>query len=156
VFLWGGEAEDSTAKSALKSKHLGAPGKDFAIVRRSSRVGGQGTAIVAPSLASALHVAEACAAADPSLRIICDFGPVLGAEGTPDEKLIGRLRAGSDMPGFPASRPLATLNFTTQAVVEFGASLTVHAVGRAEEGEGAKRQSGLPVYRIRLEEARQL
>jgi hypothetical protein len=71
----------------------------------------------------------------------------------PDEKMIARLRAGSDLPGFPSGRSLATLPFAAQAVAEFGQRLDVRAVGRAEEGrdEGdgqARRRSGLPVYRM--------
>jgi CRP-like cAMP-binding protein len=156
VFLWdvaAGRADQAAVKKALKAKTLGAAAKDFSVVARASRVGGEGTAIVAPTLVAALHFAEACADADAALRIICDFGPVVGPDLAPDEKAIARLRAGSDMPGFPLGRPLATLPFAAQAVSELGADLDVRAVGRTEEargeGEGnARRRSGLPVYRI--------
>jgi hypothetical protein len=67
--------------------------------------------------------------------------------------MIARLKAGSDLPGFPLGRPLATLAFATQVVADFGAKLEVRAVGRTEEIKGdaetkARRKSGLPVYRI--------
>ncbi len=156
VFLWdvaGSRADQAAIKKALKTKALGANAKEFLIVPRTSRVGGEGTAIVAPTLDAALRLAEACADED-AVRIICDFGPVLGADMQPDEKMIARLKVGSDMPGFPNGRPLSTLPFAAQAVAEFGARLVVRAVGRAEEtrgaeGEGrARRRSGLPVYRV--------
>ena len=158
VLLWDvaeNRADQAAIKKAIKSKSLGAGAKDFSIVPRTSRVGGDGTAIVAPTLDSALRLAEACADEKGAVRIICDFGPVLGADMQPDEKMIARLKAGSDMSGFPSGRPLATLPFAAQAVCEFGARLDVRAVGRGEEtrgeGEGrARRRSGLPVYRVGL------
>ena len=161
VFLWdvaGNRADQIVVKKALKSKTLGAAAKEFLVVQRSSRVGGEGTAIVAPTLAAALRFAEACAEANAAMRIICDFGPALGADEQPDEKSIARFKAGSDMPGFPGGHPLATLSFAAQAVAEFDADLDVRAVGRTEEarGEGdhARRRSGLPVYRVGLKKVR--
>jgi hypothetical protein len=71
---------------------------------------------------------------------------------------IARLKAGSDMPGFPPGRPLATLAFAAQAVADFGAGVDVRAVGRTdetradEEGQ-SRRRSGLPVYRVGLRKA---
>jgi CRP-like cAMP-binding protein len=159
VLVWdvaGTRADHDAIKQALKAKDLGAGKAGFQIVARASRVGGAGTAVVAPTLEAAIKFAEACAA-DPSeagaLRIISDFGPVLGADMQPDAKMIARLKAGSDMPGFPSGRALATQAFAAQAVAEFGTRLDVRAVGRTEEtrgeGEGrARRRSGLPVYRI--------
>ena len=152
-------ADQDAIKQALKAKNLGAKKDEFQIVARASRVGGEGTAVVAPTLEAAVKFAEACAAASgetAALRIITDFGPVLGADLRPDAKMIARLKAGSDMPGFPSGRPLATLAFAAQAVTEFGARLDVRAVGRTEEmrsGEASgrtRRRSGLPVYRIAL------
>ncbi len=154
VLLWdvGGSGADEAAlkKSGVAKK------KDFSIVARSSRVGGEGTAIVAPSLEAAIRLAESCAEGKggDALRIICDFGPVLGADADPDERMIAKLKAGSDMPGFPPGRPLSTLAFAAQAVAEFGFSLQTRAVGRADEtaedAGKARRRSGLPVYRLSL------
>ena len=153
VLFWdiggSGADEKAVAKSGVAKK------KDFSVVARSSRVGGKGTAVVAPSLAAAIELAETCASGKGGqhLRIICDFGPVLGADMKPDEKMIAHLEAGSDMPGFPPGRPLATLSFAAQAVAEPGGRVQPRAVGRADEtadGEGrGKRRSGLPVYRLR-------
>jgi hypothetical protein len=128
------------------------------VVPRTSRLGRDGTAVVVPTLEEAIRLAEASAAAPGPLRIICDFGPILGADMEPDPKMVARLKAGSDMPGFPTGRPLATLNFAAQAVAEFGSRLDVRAVGRAEEGrvsdgeeaQRLRRRSGLPVYRLVL------
>ena len=154
IFLWdvaGGRADEAAVKKSGVAKN-----KDFSVVARSSRVGGEGTAIVAPSLEAAIRLADSCAAgkSGEALRIICDFGPVLAADMKPEEKMIARLKAGSDLPGFPPGRPLATLSFAAETVAEFGDRLSVRAVGRTEEsrdGEGkTKRRSGLPVYRLSL------
>ncbi len=154
IFLWdvaGGRADEAAVKKSGVAKN-----KDFSVVARSSRVGGEGTAIVAPSLEAAIRLADSCAAGKSGevLRIICDFGPVLAADMKPEEKMIARLKAGSDLPGFPPGRPLATLSFAAETVAEFGDRLSVRAVGRTEEsrdGEGkTKRRSGLPVYRLSL------
>ena len=147
VLLWDvaeTRADQDAIKQALKAKDLGAKKSDFQIVARASRVGGEGTAVVAPTLEAAIRFAEACAVAAGeagALRIICDFGPVLGADMQPDPKMIARLKAGSDMPGFPSGRPLATLAFAAQAVAEFGARLDVRAVGRTEEARWRRRRS---------------
>lgn len=159
VLLWdvgGKRADQAAVKSALKAKDFSARKNEFHVVERASRVGGEGSAVVAPSLEASIRFAETCAKiADEagSLRIIMDFGPVLGADMEPDPKMIARLKAGSDMPGFPSGRPLATLAFAAQAVADFGAKLEVRAIGRTEEIRGetegrARRRSGLPVYRI--------
>jgi hypothetical protein len=149
--------QDAAVRQALKAKDLAAKKSEFHIVSRASRVGGEGTAVVAPTLEAALKFAESCAAASGeggALRIISDFGPVLAGDMQPDAKMIARLTAGSDMPGFPSGRPLATQAFAAQAVAEFGARLDVRAVGRTEEARGAdaegrvRRRSGLPVYRV--------
>ena len=142
-------ADQDAIKQALKAKDLGAKKGRFQIVARASRVGGEGTAVVAPTLEAAVKFAEACAELQAKrLRSAssADFGPVLGADLQPDAKMIARLKAGSDMPGFPSGRPLATLAFAAQAVAEFGARLDVRAVGRTEEtrgGEAKARTSAL-------------
>jgi hypothetical protein len=77
--------------------------------------------------------------------------------------MIARLKAGSDMPGFPTGQPLATLNFAAQALADFGPRLDVRAVGRSEEGRApeseagarGRRRSGLPVFRLSLKGERQ-
>ncbi len=137
--------------------------KDFSVLERASRVGGEGTAVVAPSLQDALALAKTLAAPSgrstaPSLRVICDFGPVLGGDMKPDEKMVARLKAGSDMPGFPLGRVLATQSFAAEAMAELGDAIEVYAVGRTEEGrdsEGgkAKRRPSVPVYRVALKGA---
>ena len=155
VFLWdsaGGRAD----KHALKAVGI-AKNKDFAAVERTSRVGGAGTAIVVPAFEDALAFARTCAAwtgkDDAALRVICDFGPALGADMKPDARMVARLRAGSDLPGFPPGRVLATQSFAAQAMMTLGDGIEVNAVGRTEEardGDGARarRRPTLPVYRV--------
>lgn len=156
VFLWD-VAGNRSDLDAIKRKEI-AGDKDLQIVPRTSRIGRDGTCLVAPDLKSALRVAELCADAENALRVICDFGPVLGNDLKPDARMIPRLKAGSDMPGFPVGRPVATLDFAAQALAEFGSRLDMRAVGRAEEAKGpdpdarARRRSGLPVYRLALRE----
>jgi hypothetical protein len=159
VFLWdasGGRADKQAVKKAGLARK-----KEFAVVERASRVGGDGTAVIAPSLQEALTLARSFAApggksATHSLRIICDFGPVLGADlKKPDEKMVARLTAGSDMPGFPLGRVLATQSFAAEAMLQLGEAIDVYAVGRTEEGrdgEGgrAKRRPSVPVYRVEV------
>jgi DNA-binding Lrp family transcriptional regulator len=156
VLLWD-VAGDRADLGAIKRTRA-AKDKRLRIVPRTSRLEREGTCIVAPSLEEAIALAERCAEEAGGLRVICDFGPVLGGDMEPDPKLIARLKAGADMPGFPTGRPLATLNFAAQAVVDFGARLDVRAVGRSEEGRAteseaggrARRRSGLPVFRLSL------
>jgi hypothetical protein len=152
VLLW----DVSGARADLAAvKTLGlAKKKDVFVVPRTARTGGEGTCVVAPDPEAAIRLAESCANGSETLRIICDFGPVLGADMQPDPKMVARLKSGSDMPGFPAGRAIATLSFAAEALMTFGPRLDVRAVGRAEEraeSEGtARRKSGLPVYRLTL------
>jgi len=158
VFLW--DVAGSRADLEVIARRGISSDEGLHIVPRTSRVGRDGTCIVAPSLEEALRLAERCADPENSLRIICDFGPVLGGDLKPDARMIPRLKAGSDMPGFPTGRPIATLDFAAQALTQFGARLDVRAVGRAEEAKlsdangigRARRRSGLPVYRLALKE----
>jgi hypothetical protein len=73
--------------------------------------------------------------------------------------MIARLKAGSDMPGFPLGRVLATQSFAAQAAAELGERVESYAVGRTEEGrdgEGGKmrRRPSVPVYRVSMRPAR--
>jgi hypothetical protein len=152
VLLWdvgGGRADLDAVKTLGLAKK-----KDMFVVPRTSRTGGEGTCVVAPDLEAAIRLAESCAEQGDTLRIVCDFGPVLGADMRPDPKMVARLKAGSDLPGFPAGRAIATLPFAAEALVTFGPRLDVCAVGRAEEkseDDGlARRKSGPPVYRLTL------
>lgn len=159
IFLWdvtGGRADQDMAGRPQIAKN-----SDLQILPRTSRTGRDGTCIVAPDLGTALEVAEGCADPSGPLRVISDFGPVLGGDMKPDAKMIPRLRASADMPGFPAGRPLATRDFAAQALAEFGEKLDVRAVGRSEEtrltdaetGGRLRRRSSVPVYRLALKDA---
>jgi hypothetical protein len=161
VFLWdaaGGRADKQVLKKAGVAKR-----KDLAAVERASRVGGAGSAVVAPSLAGALAFAAECTSSGKeasTLRVVCDFGPALGGDLKPDAKAIARLEAGSDMPGFPPGKVLATQSFAAQAVVELGGRLDVNAVGRVEESRDAeagraRRRPSVPVYKVGVRSAPQ-
>jgi CRP-like cAMP-binding protein len=161
VFLWdvgAGRADQDVVRLAGLRKR-----KEFAVLERASRVGGSGTGIVGPSLKDAMLLAgecvERCAGMKGgALRVICDFGPVLGADMSPDEKMLARLKAGSDMPGFPTGRILATQSFAAHAVAELGDRIEAHPIGRMEEGRDtgagrSRRRASVPVYRLALRES---
>jgi len=152
VFVWdvGGDGANRAALTRAKVQK----DKRLNVVQRTSRFGRDGSCVVAPTLEDAIRLGEALAG--EGVRVVCDFGAVLGNDLEPDAKLVARLRAGSDMPGFPTGRSLATQNFAAQAMTEFGPRLTLRSVGRTEESrdaEGARRRSGLPVYRLALNDA---
>lgn len=158
VFLWDNAGSRADLAAIARAGLAGNAG--LSIVARTSRLGHEGSCIVVATLQRAIELARSLADGNTSLRIICDFGPVLGADLEADPKLVTRLKAGSDLPGFPSGRPLATLAFAAQALAEFGDRLDVRAVGRAEEarldgeaGARARRRSGLPVFRLALRDA---
>jgi hypothetical protein len=106
------------------------------------------------ALATALAAAKAAREAKHSLRVICDFGLVLGGDLKPDKKLIGRLRSADDLPGLPLNCVLATESFAAQAKFDLGEEIVLVPVGRAETmpaGDDSERQAmrsrpSVPIY----------
>jgi hypothetical protein len=76
---------------------------------------------------------------------------VVSADLSPDKKLIPRLQAADDLPGFPIGCLLATEAFAMQAKFELGEEVTLVPVGRAEAPSDASQtvyiRSSIPVYR---------
>jgi CRP-like cAMP-binding protein len=154
VFLWDA-AQDG--KGSL-DKLFKAAGKTLERVDRTHRDGRRGTCLIAGSpekvLEAALDAAKAAREAKHSLRVICDFGLVLGGDLAPDKKLIGRLRAADDLPGLPLDCVLVTEAFAAQAKFDLGEEIALVPVGRAEimpAGEGSDRQAirsrpSVPIY----------
>jgi hypothetical protein len=101
-----------------------------------------------------LAVAEAARAAKLQVRIICDFGLVLGGDLEPDKKLIARLQSADDLPGLPLDCVLATESYAAQAKFDLGEKILLVPVGRAEimlaaddsERQAIRSRPSLPIY----------
>ena len=76
------------------------------------------------------------------LRIICDFGLVLGGDLKPDKKLVVRLQSADDFPGLPTDYVLATEAYAAQAKFDLGDKILLVPVGRAEFGPPRRTASG--------------
>jgi CRP-like cAMP-binding protein len=154
VFLWDASQD---GEGALDKLFKGVS-KKLERVDRTHRDGRRGTCLIAGSteeaLATALGAAKAAREAKHSLRVICDFGLVLGGDLKPDKKLIGRLRSADDLPGLPLDCVLATEAYAAQAKFDLGEQIALVPVGRAEimlAGEDSERQSirsrpSVPIY----------
>jgi len=133
VFLWDGapEAKDSSLDKLFKKI-----GKGSDIVERTHRDGRRGACLVAGTTADAMATARAAVEmarkAKHSLRVICDFGLVLGTSLKLDKKLVTRLQAADDLPGLPLDLVLATEAFAAQAKFDQGDEVMLVPVGRAE------------------------
>jgi hypothetical protein len=166
VFLWDGAPNGKDRKSAL-DKLFKAAGKGHERVDRTHRDGRRGTCLIANSTEEALVVAmgaaEAARQAKHSLRVICDFGAVLGGDLDPDKKLIARLRSADDLPGLALDCVLATEAYAAQAKFDLGDRVMLVPVGRAESlapGEDNERQAlrsrpSLPIYTAAWARAKQ-
>lgn len=157
LFLWDA-AQDSRDAKAMLDKFAKAAGKGLKRIDRTHRDGRQGACLIAGSteqaLAAGLAVAEAARKAKQALRIICDFGHLLGPDLEPDKKLVVRLQSADDLPGLPLDCVLATEAFAVQAKFDLGEKILLVPVGRAEtalaaeEGERQviRSRPSLPIY----------
>jgi hypothetical protein len=159
VFLWDASPDGKDRKGAL-DKLFKSAGKGLDRVDRTHRDGRRGTCLIASSTEDAYATARAALKAaretKHGLRVICDFGLVLGAELKPDKKLIARLRSADDLPGLPLDCVLATEAYAAQAKFDLGDTIMLVPVGRAEimpPSEDHERQSmrsrpTLPIYTV--------
>jgi CRP-like cAMP-binding protein len=133
VFLWDGASE---AKDSSLGKLIKKIGKGLEIVERTHRDGRRGACLATGTTADAMMTAraavEAARKAKHPLRVICDFGLVLGTSLKLDRKLIARLQAADDLPGLPLDLVLATEAFAAQAKFDQGSDVMLVPVGRAE------------------------
>jgi hypothetical protein len=157
VFLWSAAPPGADEEPDL-AELIGRLPQRFGEVERRARDGRAGACLVVDSIQGALDIAERLAAmaarSGAPVRVICDFGPVLGGDMTPDRKLMARLRASADMPGAPLRRPIATVAFAMQALFDCGDRIRLAAVGRTDPGERddsapARRRPSEPVFAIR-------
>ena len=133
VFVWDGAAAAKDSSPDMLTKKIG-KGLDAIEVthgdgRRSICLLAQTTA---EAMATAGEAVEVARKARHPLRVICDFGLVLGASLRPDKKLIGRLQAADDLPGLPLDLVLATEAFAAQAKFDHGNDVALVPVGHAE------------------------
>jgi hypothetical protein len=157
VFLWDAAQDGKDGKGALDKLRKSA-GKGLKRIDRTHRDGRCGLCLIAGSteeaLVTGLAVAEAARAAKLQVRIICDFGLVLGGDLEPDKKLIARLQSADDLPGLPLDCVLATESYAAQAKFDLGEKILLVPVGRAEimlaaddsERQAIRSRPSLPIY----------
>jgi hypothetical protein len=156
IFLWEVTALSHTEHKSFEQlfKSVGA---DLHRVNRTHRDGRQGVCLIGEStqqvLDAGLAIVERAIREKLALRVICDFGLVLGGDLSPDKKLVPRLHAADDLPGFPLDCLLATEAFAMQAKCDLGEGVTLVPVGRAEtlpsdtERQGIRNRPSRPIYR---------
>lgn len=157
VVLWDGAPD---AKPASLDKLFNRIGKGLETMERTHRDGRRGFCLVAETSGDALAMAEsaidAARKAKHPLRVICDFGLVLGRSLKLDKKLITRLQAADDLPGLPLNTVLATEAYAAQAKFDEGDAVTLVPVGRAEaapsaddeEGHAVRSRPSLPIFTV--------
>jgi len=157
IFLWDASQDGKDAKPML-DKFAKLAGKGLKRIDRTHRDGRLGACLIAGSteeaLAAGLAVAEAAREAKQGLRIICDFGHLLGPDLEPDKKLIVRLQSADDLPGLPLDCVLATEAYAAQAKFDLGEKILLVPVGRAEvllaaddsERQAVRSRPSLPIY----------
>ena len=157
VFLWDAALDSKDAKAVL-DKFVKLAGKALKRIDRTHRDGRLGTWLIASSteevLAASATLAEAVRKAKQTLRIICDFGHVLGGDREPDKKLVVRLQFADDLPGLPLDCVLATEAFAAQAKFDLGDKILLVPVGRAEiapaaddgERQAMRSRPSLPIF----------
>ena len=157
MFLWDAAPDGKDGKSAL-DRFFKSAGKGLKRIGRTHRDGRGGICLIAGSteeaLATARAAAKAAREAKHSLRVICDFGLVLGGDLDPDKKLVARLRSADDMPGLPLDCVLATEAYAAQAKFDLGEKILLVPVGRAEimlaaddsERQAIRSRPSLPIY----------
>ena len=159
VFLWAG-APDAKGADAALDKLFKKMGKGLDRIERTHRDGRRGCCLIVETTGQALETArDAIGAAQKAkhpLRVICDFGLVLGATLKPDKKLVARLQAADDLPGLPLDGLLATEAYAAQAKFDQGNGILLVPVGRAEaipstdDGERlvVRSRPSLPIFTV--------
>ncbi|MEZ5829190.1 MAG: helix-turn-helix domain-containing protein [Hyphomicrobiales bacterium] len=159
VFLWDGAPEAKGADANL-DKLFKKVGKGIDRIERTHRDGRRGCCLVTETteqaLATGRAAVEAAQKAKHPLRIICDFGLVLGASLKPDKKLVARLQSADDLPGLPLDCVLATEAYAAQAKFDLGGNVLLVPVGRAEaspttddgERHTVRSRPSLPIFTV--------
>jgi len=157
VYLWDGAPD---AKPGALDKLFKRLGKGLEAIERTHRDGRRGCCLVVEATPQALATAQAAIdaarKAKHPLRVICDFGLVLGRNLKPDKKLTARLQAADDLPGLPFDTVLATEAYAAQAKFDEGDAVKLVPVGRAEaapasddgEGHAVRSRPSLPIFTV--------
>jgi hypothetical protein len=157
IFLWDAAPSGGNRPNALETVAKTAA-KGMTRAERTHRDGRRGLCLLAASaeqaLEAALALADTARRAKHAVRVICDFGLVLGGNLVTDKKLIGRLQGADDLPGLPVACALATEAYAAQAKFDLGDKISLVPVGRAEvtfanDGGGAqpaRSRPSLPIY----------
>ena len=157
IFLWDAAPGIKNGNGSL-DRLFKSIGKGLDRIERTHRDGRRGLCLIAGSTAGALETGReavrAARDAKRALRIIGDFGLVLGGSLKPDKKLISRLQSADDFPGLPTDCVLATEAYAAEAKYDQGDKVLLVPVGRAEvqqaadEGERHQIRSRptLPIY----------
>jgi len=155
VFLWDA-APGGSGKSNALDKIAKTCGKGMKRLDRTHRDGRRGVCLIALSTEDALNTgltaAEAARKEKLVVRIICDFGLVLGSGHAPDKKLVARLQSADDLPGLPVNCVLSTETYAAQAKFDLGEKILLVPVGRAEvtaedsERHAVRSRPSLPIY----------
>lgn len=154
LFLWPEEeARRSVAATAKERLPRGA-----VLVERRSKGGADGVSVIAASLEDAIDLAVSATTQASDVQAVADFGPVLGRDLAPDGDLLARLRAATQLSGFPRGRPLATQNFAAESAFVLGGQVRLVPVGRAEARDEERAEAagpqpgrprpGIPIYRL--------
>jgi CRP-like cAMP-binding protein len=159
VFLWDAAPDETQGEGPL-DRLFSAVASSLPRAERTHRDGRRGCCLLTGSteetLGVALEAVDASRAAGHPLRVVCDFGLVLGADHALDKKLVARLQSADDLPGLPAERVLATQAFAAQIKFDHGDRVALVPVGRTQAGAAAdegERQAirsrpSLPIYTI--------
>ena len=157
IFFWE-VAPVTTAEDRPFEGSLASLGNGFHRIDRTHRDGRRGFCLIAGSTEEALSLGLAAIAEARkekiAVRIICDFGLVLGNDLKPDKKLVARLQSAGDLPGSPLGCVLATEGYATQAKFDLGDGVSLTPVGRAEtysaeddsEHRAIRNRPSLPIY----------
>ncbi len=139
VFLWPLDGAVDLAEICRVAAAETGQRLDFAT--RTSRDRRTGAAIQLPDMKAALDVLESlgrhCRATQAPVRIVADFGPVFDARGNVSDALISRLSGASDLMGFPATAPVATMPFAAQARLAASQRVALVPIGRTASGPAA-------------------
>ena len=156
VFLW--PTEPAVDLAAICRIAAAATSYRLDFVTRTSRDRRMGAAVRLPDMKTALDVLAAlashCQEVRAPVRIVGDFGPVLDARSQVSDAQISRLWAASDLIGFPAAVPIATMAFAAQARLEAADRVGFAPIGRSAPAAEGRPLAAREVYALSFGEDR--
>ena len=139
VFYFPDPLDAKTADSRMLAAVAKSGVEATGLIERRIKDGRLGAAAVFDGFEKALDIAFELQRAKASNgggngRVICDYGPVVGRSGEPDDELVARMAGASDFPGFPADHVLAAAPFARE--MQFASA---HKVRTVPAGQRAHR-----------------